>query len=188
MSHALFYLPPASAAFFYLMRLLEMGTNRRVIPGQIHEKSTLRFFIAIGTLVFCASVAEYVLLRNGRIFWPLFAVGWVVGLASVWIRRMAIAALGRFWSLHVEIREEHEFVQNGPFRFVRHPAYFSMLLELLSVPLICGAYFSLLAIPLFFVPALLRRIRIEEAALVDKFGEPYREYQRTKPALFPRLW
>jgi protein-S-isoprenylcysteine O-methyltransferase Ste14 len=88
----------------------------------------------------------------------------------------------------VEIRDNHEFVQSGPFRFVRHPAYFSMILELLALALICNAFFTLLLIPIFFVPVLIMRIRIEEVALVEKFGDAYRTFQRTKPALIPWKW
>ena len=58
---------------------------------------------------------------------------------SFWLRARAIAALGRFWSLHVEIRENHEFVKTGPFRWMRHPVYFSMILELASICLILHA-------------------------------------------------
>jgi protein-S-isoprenylcysteine O-methyltransferase Ste14 len=101
---------------------------------------------------------------------------------------MAIAALGKFWSLHVEIRENHEFIQTGPFRWVRHPTYLSMILELLALALICNAFFTLLLIPLFFLPVLIMRIRIEEVALVEKFGDAYRNFQRTKSAVIPGIW
>jgi len=120
--------------------------------------------------------------------WGPFLVGWACGIAAFAIRRRAIAALGKFWSLHVEIRENHEFVQSGPFRWVRPPADFSMILELLALTLICNAFFTLLLIPAFFVPVLIMRIRIEEVALVEKFGDAYRTFQRTKPALVPWKW
>src|SRR5205814_507751 len=104
---------------------------------------------------------------------------------SFWLRRRAIAALGRFWSLHVEIRENHEFVQTGPFRWMRHPAYLSMILELVSLCLVLNAPASMLIILFLFAPLLIVRIRIEEAALVQKFGNAYSEYQKTTAALFP---
>jgi protein-S-isoprenylcysteine O-methyltransferase Ste14 len=63
-----------------------------------------------------------------------------------------------------------------------------MILELLALALICNAFFTLLLIPIFFVPVLIMRIRIEEVALVEKFGDAYRTFQRTKPALIPWKW
>ena len=68
------------------------------------------------------------------------------------LRWAAIAALGKFWSLHVEMRENHEFVQSGPFRFMRHPTYFSMILETAALGLICSAWWMLAVIPFALHP------------------------------------
>ena len=43
----------------------------------------------------------------------------------------------------------------------------------------------LAVIPLAFVPAMFLRLRLEEPALVEKFGDAYREYQRTTSAFVP---
>ncbi len=83
------------------------------------------------------SIAEYV-LRGGGFSWIAFVAGLICAVASFKLRWAAIAALGKFWSLHVEMRENHEFVQSGPFRWVRHPVYFSMILELLANGLLCS--------------------------------------------------
>ena len=63
-----------------------------------------------------------------------------------------------------------------------------MILELLSAGLILNAWFSMLIIPFLFLPVLAWRLRLEEAALVEKFGDAYRAYQKTTPALFPTQW
>ena len=114
-----------------------------------------------------------------------FIAGWICALASLVIRRKAIAALGKFWSLHVEIRENHQFVRTGPFRWVRHPTYFSMILELLGLGLIMNATYTLVIVAVIFVPTLAFRINHEERALVEKFGDAYQDYQRNTPAVFP---
>jgi protein-S-isoprenylcysteine O-methyltransferase Ste14 len=183
----LFWLPLASVAGLYIARLIELKTKRDTIPGPVKENLTLRLFVLGGTLILLGSILEYLFAGRG-LHWVLFTIGWACGLLSFWIRRQAIKALGRFWSLHVEIRENHEFVRTGPFRFVRHPAYFSMILELLAFALICNAWIMLVAIPLIYFPILALRLRLEEAALIEKFGDAYREYRRTTPALFPRPW
>jgi protein-S-isoprenylcysteine O-methyltransferase Ste14 len=168
--------------------LFELNAKRETIRGQIRENLTLRLFMLVGTATFAASLVEYVYRNVGGPNWPLFALGWICAISSFWIRSKAISALGRFWSLHVEIRENHEFVRSGPFRFVRHPAYFSMVLELAALALICGALWTLAVVPLVFIPALYLRIRIEEAALIEKFGPDYVEYRRHTPALIPAFW
>lgn len=177
----------SSVFAIYIARVLELKTKRDTIRGQIRENLTLRLFFLVGTLVSVGSVVELFVAHRGM-NWPLFAAGWVCALVSFWLRRKAIAALGRFWSLHVEIREGHEFVRSGPFRFMRHPTYCSMVFELLAFAFVCNAVYPLFVIVLLFVPVLFLRLRIEEAALVEKFGDAYREYQRTTPALFPYRW
>jgi len=85
----------------------------------------------------------------------------------------------------VEIREQHEFVRTGPFRWMRHPTYFSMILELLSAAFLLQAPGTLGLVSLLFVPALVERLCLEETALVEKFGDAYRRYQQTTPAVIP---
>jgi len=180
------WLPPISAVCIYLMRIVELRTNRQTIRGAIRENLTLRLFISIGTVMLAGSMAEYLLLRK-TVSWPFFALGWAVALFSFYLRRRAIAALGRFWSLHVEIRETHELVREGPFRWVRHPAYSSMILEILSIALLLRGWWTTLFVYAAFLPTLFARIRIEEKALTEKFGESYMDFKRTTPALFPKV-
>lgn len=187
MDLVLFLLPILSVILIVAMRLKEMGTRRDLIRGQIHEQLTFRLLLSVGTSISLLSIVEYC-VRRPAFSWPSFFLGWIFGLSAFAIRRRAIEALGKFWSLHVEIRSEHQFVQHGPFRFVRHPAYATMLLELLSLTTLAQAWLTMLAIPLVYGPVLWRRIRLEETALTEKFGEVYAQYCRTTPALIPRPW
>ncbi|MFA6544240.1 MAG: isoprenylcysteine carboxylmethyltransferase family protein, partial [Limisphaerales bacterium] len=79
----------------------------------------------------------------------------------------------------------HQFVRSGPFRWMRHPTYFSMILELLSAAFILQAPATLMIVMLFFVLAMVERVRLEETALVEKFGDDYRAYQQSTPAVIP---
>jgi protein-S-isoprenylcysteine O-methyltransferase Ste14 len=176
--------PVASVLVIYLARMVELGARRDTISGPIRERWTLRLFMAAGTLMLIGSTAEF-FVRRLSANWVLISAGWLCALASFGVRRRAIAALGKFWSLHVEIRENHQFVCSGPFRWVRHPTYFSMILELLSIALILGVLVTPLAVSLVFIPALALRVRLEESALIAKFGDAYRDYQRSTPALIP---
>jgi protein-S-isoprenylcysteine O-methyltransferase Ste14 len=181
------WLPVISTVVIYLARLQELRTKRDTERGPVKETLTFRLFVLTGTGMVAGAVVEYLVCQH-RLNWPTFLAGWVCALASFFIRRRAIAALGKFWSLHVEIREHHQFVQTGPFRWVRHPTYFSMILELLSAGLLLSAKWSLLAAGLLFIPALIWRVRLEEQALVEKFGDAYRAYQCATPAVIPYRW
>lgn len=177
-------LPLASVVLIYAARLRELNTKRDTIAGPVRETRTLRLFVFCGTLMLALGLAEF-FWRKPAWNWAVFGLGWLCALGSFWLRRRAIAALGKFWSLHVEIRESHEFVRSGPFRWVRHPTYFSMILELLSAAFILQAPLALAVAGVFFIPVMIARVRLEEQALIEKFGDAYREYQRTTPAVFP---
>ena len=134
----IYYAPIVVALTVYAIRLIEINRKRSTVPGHVQETTTLRLFVLIGTLMTFGSLIEYV-LRGGGFSWVALGGGTACAIASFRLRWSAIAALGKFWSLHVEIRENHEFVENGPFQLVRHPTYFSMILELLAFGLILSA-------------------------------------------------
>jgi protein-S-isoprenylcysteine O-methyltransferase Ste14 len=182
------YLPILAAAIVYLVRIAEVKAKRNTVAGKVQENLTFNLFLIIGTVMTFGSVAEYIFFRWGNFSWIAFIAGILCAIASFKLRWAAIAALGKFWSLHVEMRDNHEFVQSGPFRFLRHPTYFSMILELLAVGLISSAWVMLLLIPFGLIPAIILRLRLEEPALVGKFGDAYREYQRRVPMLIPYKW
>ena len=179
--------PIASVLLIYLCRMVELKTKRKTISGPVKESLTFRLFMLAGTVMLAGSITEF-LVRGQKWEWVTFVAGWICAVFSFVLRRKAITALGKFWSLHVEIRENHEFVKSGPFRWMRHPTYFSMILELLSAGLILNAYFTLAAVTVIFVPALILRLKLEETALVEKFGATYRAYQHQTPAIFPYKW
>jgi protein-S-isoprenylcysteine O-methyltransferase Ste14 len=180
-------LPIASVLVIYLARMVELKAKRNTIRGPVKENLTLRLFMLAGTFMLVGAITEF-LLRHSALWWPTYVAGIACAIASFAIRRRAIAALGKFWSLHVEIRESHEFVRSGPFRWVRHPTYFSMILELASIGLILNAYFSFIVAAAIFIPTLLLRLKLEETALVEKFGATYQTYQRETPAILPYKW
>jgi protein-S-isoprenylcysteine O-methyltransferase Ste14 len=187
----IYYLPLIASLLIYAIRMGEVNRKRELVAGKVQEKWTLRIFILVGTVMTFGSLVEYATryLLPGRPFSLLaFVAGVICAVVSFKLRWAAIAALGRFWSLHVEIRDNHEFVQSGPFRWVRHPTYLSMVLELAAFGLICSAWYMLLFIPFVFIPALILRLRLEEPALVQKFGPAYTDYQRRVPMLLPYRW
>jgi protein-S-isoprenylcysteine O-methyltransferase Ste14 len=178
------WLPVASALLIWLERMREVATARATVPGRREETLTLKVFILCGLIMVFGGIGEY-FWRDLRVNWPLFGVGLAISISAFVIRRSAIRALGRFWSLHVEMREGHEFITSGPFRYVRHPAYFSMILEHVGMAVLLGAYFTFAIVMVLFVPTLWFRFRREEAALIRQLGPQYEEYRRRTPAIIP---
>ncbi len=183
MDALLHWLPPLAVAVAALARLTELKAARRTVPGEVRERSTLRLIMWAGYAVVAAAVLEWIL--RGRPLHPAaFFAGAALMLGSFTLRRRTIATLDRWWSLHVEIRENHALVTSGPFRWVRHPTYLSVCMEFAAFALLCSAWWTLCAVPFLLAPVLRKRIRIEEEAMMEKFPG-YAAYRLTTPALFP---
>jgi protein-S-isoprenylcysteine O-methyltransferase Ste14 len=180
------WLPVVAVLAVFIERIREVFARRDTVPGKRRESTTFNLFLLCGLAMVAGGLTEY-FMRGLSLWWPVFLPGAAMSVASFVVRRAAIRALGRFWSLHVEMREGHEFITSGPFAYARHPVYFSMILETLGLALMLGSWITLGLVLLIFVPTLIARVRLEEHALVEKFGDAYRQYMQATPAILPGL-
>ena len=116
----------------------------------------------------------------------IFVFGLVLALAGIALRQYAIASLGRFFTVRVMTRPDQTVVESGPYRYVRHPSYSGSLVTLLGV-LLCSTNWLTLACFALALPGFLYRIRVEEGALLDALGQPYRDYMGRTKRLVPFL-
>jgi protein-S-isoprenylcysteine O-methyltransferase Ste14 len=122
------------------------------------------------------------LIPDLRFAGQLGAVICVLGLAgALWSRR----TLGRNWSSNVTFKQGHDLIQRGPYRWVRHPIYSSMLLMFLGTALLYDRFSSLVGF-LFFFGGLWIKLRQEERLLIKHFPE-YNSYKSKVKALVPFL-
>ena len=96
-------------------------------------------------------------------WWPVCLI--LIVAAQV-LRYWAITALGRCWNTRIVIFDQMTMVQSGPYRYLRHPNYLAVVLEIAAIPALVGAWYTAL---LFSIAngALLLLIRIpaEERAM-----------------------
>jgi protein-S-isoprenylcysteine O-methyltransferase len=119
------------------------------------------------------------------VFEPL---GAAVFAAGVLLRWWAIVYLGRFFTVNVAIARDHRLVDGGPYRLVRHPSYAGALIIIAGIGL---ALLNFAALAAMLIPSLLvflRRMRVEEQALIGAFGGDYREYMRRTKRLCPLIY
>lgn len=101
---------------------------------------------------------------------------------SIWARR----SLGRNWSGRVGVQENHELIQSGPYRWIRHPIYTGMLTAALGSAIIVDQVSAFLAMPIAFL-AFRRKWRLEERLMEETFGEAYRAYKEKSGAIVPKF-
>ncbi|MGE0707734.1 MAG: isoprenylcysteine carboxylmethyltransferase family protein [Planctomycetota bacterium] len=118
--------------------------------------------------------------------WLLQAMGLLVFLAGVALRLIAIRTLGRFYSHRVRQQQDHQIVDTGPYRLLRHPAYTGMLLAHLGFVLVFANPWAALLLGAFFAPAVIWRILVEERMLFQLPGYP--EFAATRKRLVPWVW
>jgi protein-S-isoprenylcysteine O-methyltransferase Ste14 len=120
--------------------------------------------------------------------WALVLGGIAVALAGLALRTWAVRTLGRFFSVTVVIQPDHEVVDTGPYRWLRHPSYSGLLLAALGFGLALENWLSLLALTVLPAVGILIRIRAEEAALSSALGDAYRAYAARTDRLIPGVW
>jgi protein-S-isoprenylcysteine O-methyltransferase Ste14 len=156
-------------------------------PGPLAKIASLIFLLAL------ASSLIYII-------YPPF-IDWAALPLPDWARWLGVAvavggfsllewshrALGQNWSDQPRVTQGQQLVQNGPYRWVRHPIYTAFLLILGSTLLIASnglvGGLWILAVSLDISP----RMRYEETVLLAKFGEGYRSYMQRTGRLLPRL-
>jgi protein-S-isoprenylcysteine O-methyltransferase Ste14 len=123
-----------------------------------------------------------------RIPGPYRAVGLIVMWLGLVIRIWAIAVLGNAFRTTVEVDPGQAVVSTGPYEWVRHPSYTGLLLIVSGFGLAEGNWLALAACMVVPLPAVLWRIRVEEAELNRVLGDAYRVYQTRIKRLIPGLW
>ena len=107
--------------------------------------------------------------------------------ASLVVRLSAHVTINTNYSWTLEIREGHTLVEDGLYRYVRHPIYLGTFIGVMAIPVYTS---SLLGFLLSFlaIPVLNYRIGIEERMLIEEFGEEYERYRERTWRLFPYIY
>ena len=171
-------------------RLLELGVSRRhrrslvESGGRPVEERGFAVMVVLPVGILAGAVVEPLVTRRTVPVWVGATLAAGVVAASL-LRVAAIQSLGRHWNVRVIDSTALGVVTSGPYRFVRHPNYVAVFLELSLLPLVQGAWLTAALGSALHVFVLRRRILLEEAVL---FSHPeYRASMGNKPRFFPRL-
>lgn len=96
--------------------------------------------------------------------WPLLGLFLVLQAARIWV----IASLGPYWTTRIITLTAAPLVRRGPYRWLRHPNYLVVVLEIAVLPLAFGAVWIALVFSLLNAVLLWHRIRVEAEALAGR--------------------
>lgn len=117
---------------------------------------------------------------------PVHAIGLAITVAGLALACWSRYLLGRNWSSVVQLKQDHELIDTGPYAVVRHPIYTGLLMAFLGTALKVGDWRGLLAVAIVFV-SFWRKLRTEERWLGEQFGARYDAYRQRTKALLPGL-
>ena len=139
--------------------------------------------------------AYFLLIRGHRLPYPLSArviphmevIAWagaglcVAGLGfCIWAR----VTLGRNWSGAVTLKEEHELIERGPYRLVRHPIYTGLIAMFLATVIVLGHAGGIAGLVLVFISFWIK-LSDEERVMLKQFPDQYAAYQQTVKRIIP---
>lgn len=165
------------------------AARHKVVPVKERDRASLKILMA-ATLAVPAGVAvgftEGGRVEAGRAL--LEIVGVAMMLAGIGVRWAAVYTLGRYFTRTVTLLEGHRIVRRGLYRHLRHPSYAGYLLGNLGLGVAFSNWLSTLIIFAPILAASLYRIRVEEGALLENFGEEYFDYARSTKRLIPKVY
>ncbi len=116
-------------------------------------------------LLFAGSFVEYMLdPKHLDAAWILTFT--FLFLSAKALKIWAIASLGPYWTMRVLVLPESKVVTNGPYRWIRHPNYIAVTMEIAAIALFGKSYWTLTIVLLSFLVVLVLRVRLEEEALL----------------------
>jgi methyltransferase len=143
------------------------------------------WMVLLHTAVLIGAAVEVVFLHRAFIPW-LSVISFVLFLVANVIRWWVIRTLGEHWNVQVMDSTKLGVVTTGPFRYVRHPNYAAVFLEMFFLPMIHTAWITAIAGSLAHAIVLSQRLATEEKVL---FADPqYRAAMSSKPRFVPGLF
>lgn len=170
-----------------LVRVLPLAL--RVAPVERGAEGATRYLpvllLPMGFLV--PPIAMLTRVGEIDVAWPAIRVmGLLLGLYAAVILPWSASTLGRFLVPKARVLRDQQLVIEGPFRFVRHPAYSGDLALWLGSALATANLLLLLLWPLYVFGAFMQS-RAEDELLASKFGDDHRRYAARVGRFVPRL-
>jgi methyltransferase len=155
-----------------LQRLAELALSRRNVRHLLAEggvevgRSHYRWMVLLHTTFLFSCVLEVWSLRRPLI--GVLAIAMLTALvAAAALRGWVILTLGRRWSTRVVCLPGAALLRGGPYRFLRHPNYVAVVVEMTALPLVHTAWLTALFFTAANLVLLRERVRVEERALAS---------------------
>ncbi|WP_099158315.1 isoprenylcysteine carboxyl methyltransferase family protein [Virgibacillus ndiopensis] len=136
-----------------------MKNRGGIEQGEKHYK----WFVILHIMFFLSILFEVSInsVNDRHLNYLLFSIFLAVQIGRVW----CIQTLGRFWNTKIIVLPGVSILKKGPYKYIKHPNYLIVLVELIVIPMLYGAYITAILFPLFHIGLLRIRVPREEKAL-----------------------
>jgi protein-S-isoprenylcysteine O-methyltransferase Ste14 len=123
----------------------------------------------------------------GQLTPELSHTGILILISGFLLRQYSIKTLGKFFIPVVGKQKNQKIVKTGPYKYIRHPSYLGLFLELLGTALALTNWIAMLNVIIFFLPTINYRIKVEEKFLSNQF-KSYPQYKQKTKKLIPFIY
>lgn len=171
----LFWIIVSIIVFQRIVELLIARRNEstRKKEGAVeYDRKGYEVIVAMHAAFFISLVLEYIFLkRTLNTYWAVFISVFI--LAQI-LRYWSIASLGKYWNTKILVKPDTPLIRKGPYRYIKHPNYLSVVIEIAVIPLIFSCYLTSAIFTITNLALLSRRIKIEERALLTASRSDYK--------------
>ncbi|MED2968441.1 hypothetical protein ES066_01485 [Bacillus subtilis] len=158
-------------AILIVQRAAEMAVARQN-EQKVKKQGAIEFgeshypyIITMHILFFLSLMAEVLLMNKQPSSWWLGIAAVILSVQIV--RYWALCSLGAYWNTKILVVPGVELVKKGPYKWMKHPNYAVVILEILLIPLLYQAYVTMCLFSIFNAVLLSVRIRAEDKALQE---------------------
>ena len=128
--------------------------------------------------------------KTGRIYhWnTFFVIGSLLALTGLIIRVTSIMKLKQQFTYSVTKIENHELIETGLYKIIRHPGYLGQLIIFLGISVCLSNWLSILLMIIPVLSGYLNRINVEERFMIEQMGEKYLDYRKRTKRLIPSIY
>ena len=180
--------------FCWLIMLLYWGYSSRNVKTTVYAQTTTSRYIYLAFLLLSFVIVYSPAFAIGPLAYQIIPVtrwGWLTGAGitvaaigfAIWARKV----LGDNWSGNVTLKKDHQLVQSGPYRIVRHPIYTGFEWGLLGAAITVGQLKGFVGVGVIFLNHFYKTT-MEEEILYEQFPEQYTEYAKRVKRLVPFIF
>jgi protein-S-isoprenylcysteine O-methyltransferase Ste14 len=178
---------------FYGWAIFELVVNLRFWKSGSQNRDRFSRYLIIGGMLvgFTLAVlaASFIHVLDITAYRPqVFYLGLALMVGGLVFRFIAIRQLGAFFVPEVVIQPGQRVFQGGLYRTLRHPSYTGTLVTVIGYGLALTNWLSLLTMLIVFFTIYTVRMNVEEAALLEAFGDEYRTYLHRTKRIIPFVY